>query len=195
MTARETEVRTKVEALRARYVERWNKKRREPPVFVVGGQCWYVSAQCKDSQLHGRWAGPYDIRGRIGEHSYVLWTGLREFTAHVCVKTSYEQGFGSRPVPLSFEKLSKKVRLEVSEEDYEVDTILGHRVTRGVFEFKTKWKGVPESEADWQPVGSFVDKYCVELVKYARDKNLLDISVLRHLSADVGVYDGLGSNV
>jgi len=190
----EDEVRSKVEGLRAKQVERWNKKRREPPVFVVGGKCWCLHPPDKSSELHGRWGGPYIIRCRTGEHSYKLWNGIREFGAYVAnMKDNYDQGFGFQPVPLSYEKVSRRARLEVEEEDYEVDAILGHREIGRVMEFKTKWKGVPESEASWQPVNNFVMKYCVELVKYAKDHNLLDISVLRFLRTEEGVHEGLGA--
>ena len=75
--AREQEVREKTLALRQERVDRWNKRHREPPVFGPDkGRTWYRHPPNKSSSLYPGWVGPLDVRSRIGETSYLLWTAL-----------------------------------------------------------------------------------------------------------------------
>ena len=94
--AREQEVREKTPALRQKRVDRWNKRHREPPVFGPDkGPFWYRHQPNRSSSLDAGWVGPLDFRSRIGETSYQLWTGFREFRAHASMmEESTTRGLG-----------------------------------------------------------------------------------------------------
>ena len=59
-----------------------------------------------------------------------------------------------------------------------------HRVRKGVVEFLTLWKGYPQEEATWEPVGKFFHRYASELVKYANENGLGECPVLKYLSSE-----------
>ena len=58
------------------------------------GRIWYRHPPHRSSSLDPGWVGPLDFRSRIGETSYLLWKGVREFTAHASMmKESYDPAF------------------------------------------------------------------------------------------------------
>ena len=64
--------------------------------------------------------------------------------------------------------------LETEPDEWEVEEILGHRRgAGGRWEFLTKWEGTPPGEETWEPLGSFVQKYCYPWVKYARKDGVM----------------------
>ena len=102
--AREHEVREKTLALRQKMVDRWNKRHREPPVFGPDkGRIWYRHPPNKSSSLDPGWVGPLDVRSKIGETIYLVWTGVRELTAHASMmKESPDPRFVAEVVTLSY---------------------------------------------------------------------------------------------
>ena len=65
-----------------------------------------------------------------------------------------------------------------------MEKILRHKKKGQQVLFLTVWKGFAEEEATWEPIGNFIHRYASDLVKYAHEHNLMDLSVLRHLSAE-----------
>ena len=142
--AREQEVREKTLALRQKRVDRWNKRHREPPVFGPDkGRIWYRHPPNKGSSLDPGWVGPLDVRSRIGGTSYLLWTGVRELSAHASMmKDPYDPGFGAPVARLSHIRFSKRAKLvDEPDQEFEADCIMGHRKVDGHYEFLTRWKG------------------------------------------------------
>jgi len=185
--AREQEVREKTLALRQKRVERWNKRHRAPPVFGPDkGRIWYRHPPNKSSSLDPAWAGPMEVRRRIGETSYLIWTGTRQFTAHASMmKESFDPGFGAPVADLSYIGFAKRVK-KVDEEppDYEADCILGHRKVDGKWEFLTRWKGYRADSDSWEPLNHFFHRYSSDLVKYARTHDLGHLKVLEYLQTE-----------
>jgi len=175
MEGREQEVREKTLVLRQKRVDRWNKRHREVPEFSPGkGRVWYRHPKNKNTTLDPEWVGPLEVRAKIGQSSYMLWTGQREFTAHASMmKDSYDPGFGAPVAALSFVKFGKKAKLvEEEQPEYEADCILGHRIREGAYEFHTRWKGFRAEDDTWEPVNHFFHRYSSDLVKYVRDHGL-----------------------
>ena len=90
-------------------------------------------------------------------------------------------------MPLSYERLTRKSQIDETQDTWDIDEIVGHRVKRGVDEFLTKWKGF--GEAQWLPVENFVFHYSSELVRYAKAKGLRNIPVMQKLSEVEGKRD------
>ena len=65
-----------------------------------------------------------------------------------------------------------------------MEKILKHKKKGAQVLFLTVWKGDIEEEATWKPLGNFIHRYSSDLVMYAREHNLMDLSVLRYLTAD-----------
>ena len=92
-------------------------------------------------------------------------------------------------MPLSYERLTRKSKIDETPDTWEIDEIVGHWVKRGVDELFTKWKGFGDEEAQWSPVENFVFHYSSELVRYAKAKGLGNIPVLQKLSEVEGERD------
>ena len=85
-------------------------------------------------------------------------------------------------MPLSYELVTRKSKIDGTPDTWEIDETVGHRVKLGVDEFLTKWKGFGDEEAQWLPVENFLFHYRSELVRYAKAKGLGNIPVLQKLS-------------
>ena len=110
LRAREQEVREKTLALGQKRLDRWNKRHRKPPVFCPDkGRIWVRHPPNKSASLDPGWVGLLDVRSRIGETSYLLWTGVRAFSAHASMmQESYDSGFGAPGATLSHIGFSKR---------------------------------------------------------------------------------------
>ena len=58
--------------------------------------------------------------------------------------------------------------LKTDPDEWSVDKVVKHRKKNGRWEFLTKWEGFDESDATWEPVDNFINKYCYEFVAYLR---------------------------
>jgi hypothetical protein len=76
--------------------------------------------------------GPYTVVGRTANGNYCLENRLGK---------RMQQAY-----PLS---RLKEVTPEPSEENYEVEKIIDHRIRHGHFEYFVKWKGYAVSECSW----------------------------------------------
>ena len=51
----------------------------------------------------------------------------------------------------------------MSDEEYEVEAIVGKRVKRGIVQYRVKWRGYDVSENTWEPVSNL--RNCVDLIR------------------------------
>lgn len=138
------------------------------------------------------WAGPWEVRSRVGETSYLLWTGSREVAAHASMmKDSYDPGFGAPVATLSYVGFSKRAKIDDNQglPEYEADCILQHRVRSGEYQFLTRWKGYREEDDTWEPLSNFFHRYSSDLVKYAQEHGLSHLPVLQVLRAEPDQVD------
>ena len=109
---------------------------------------------------------------------------MRTFTGHVSyMKKFFGPVYGGRQVPLAYSKVVRDNRRETGEHEFIVEKILKHKTQDGVLQFYTKWKDYPEEEASWEPIGNFIHRYSSDFVEYAREHGLIDLPLLRHLTA------------
>ena len=94
-----------------------------------------------------------------------------------------------KPLPLSYERLTRQCKVDGTPDTWNIDEIVGHRIKKGVHQFLTKWKGFEEEENQWLPVENFVFHYSSELVRYVKEKGLGGIPVQQKLSEVVGERD------
>lgn len=79
--------------------------------------------------------------------------------------------------------------METEPDEWEVEAILRHREGKdGQWEFLTKWVGSPPGEETWEPLHSFIMKYCVVAIQYMQERGLR-ADVARSLSGTEGVRD------
>ena len=70
---------------------------------------------------------------------------------------------------------------DVTLGQWNVESIQRHRRTAdGKLQFLTRWEGEDPSNASWEPVESFVEQSCYELVKYCR-AHKLKIDLMEYL--------------
>ena len=132
--------------------------------------------------MHAAFTGPYILKKRLGETSWMLNSGVREFSGHSSwIKRCWGPVYGGRRIPLAHEKFSKTATAEIGEKEYEVDHILKHKTEKGVVKVLTLWKGYLREDATWEPVSSFIHRYSTDLVTYAKEHGLENLPVLKYL--------------
>ena len=157
------------------------------PVFgPEKGRIWYRHPPNKSSSLDPGWVGPLDVRSRIGETSYLLWTGAREFTAPASMmKYSYDPGFGALVATLSYIGFSKRPKVvEEPAPEFDVGCIIGLRKVDRHYEFLTRWKGYRSDADTWKPLGTFFNRYSSDLVNYATSHGLGNLAVMKYLQSE-----------
>ena len=180
-------VQRKLQDVQQKHLDSLNKRRKEPPVYELGTWVWYKHPLDRSSTLHAAYTGPYVLKKRLGETSWMLSSGVREFSGHSSwIKRYWGPVYGGRRIPLAHEKVSRTATAENGEKEYEFERILEHRVKKGVVEFLTLWKGYPQEDATWVPIGKFFHRYSSDLVKYAKENGLDTWPVLRFLSSEPG---------
>jgi len=130
-----------------------NTKRRDVQ-FAVGD---WVLLSSKDLRFkHGspkllpRWVGPFQIAKRVGNLAYELILPARwkiHDVFHVSKLERYRRDGAVQPPP--------PAEILQGEEEYEVDSILGHRRvnSRGPakYEYLVQWTGHPPENNTWEP--------------------------------------------
>ncbi|KAF9956154.1 hypothetical protein BGZ72_002979 [Mortierella alpina] len=103
-----------------------------------------------------------------------LGSGSRKTTSSKKANTTAKAKSTPRPVSTKTGNGSSKKRrvTPVEEEEYEVESILTHKLARnGALQFHIKWKGYPETEATWEDKSDLM--HCQELLKeYAKKHRL-----------------------
>lgn len=184
-------VQRKLQSLQDKQTERLNAKRKEPPNFEPGMWVWYRHPVDRSNVQHPVYTGPWVLKRRLGETSWVLWTGLRYFTGHMsCIRRYLGPIYGGKKVDLAYSKVSRQSVLETGDKEYEVERILKHRWVKGEPEFLTAWKGYPIEEAGWEPLGSFIHRYSSDLVVYAQEHDMMGLPILKHLTAHLKDAEG-----
>ena len=84
------------------------------------------------------------------------------------------------PTPLHFHKRTIPDP-EGSPDEWNVEKVVKHRISKGKLEFLTKWEGADPGSETWEPVGNFIHRYSSELVKYCQNKGLV-LNLTEHLS-------------
>ena len=168
-----------------------NAKRRERPVFESGTLVWYRLPVDRSNAQHPVYTETWVVKRRLGETSWVLWTGVRHFTGHMsCIRRYLGPIYGGKIVELAYSKVSKQSVLESGNREYEVERNLKHKWVKGEPEFLIAWKGYPIDEAGWQPLGSFIHRYSSDLVTYAQEHGLMDLPILKQLTAHLRDVEG-----
>ena len=149
-------VQQRLQALQEKQAEGLNAKRREPHVYESGTWVWYRHPVDRSNAQHPVYTGQLVLKRRLGETSWVHWTGMRYFTGLMCcIRRYFVPNYGAKRVGWACSKVSKQSILESGNRGYEVEMILKHKWVKGETEFLTAWKGYPIEEAGWEPLGEF----------------------------------------
>jgi len=65
---------------------------------------------------------------------------------------------------------SKKQNIDISEDVYTVEAILGRKTTKGKVFYLVKWLNFPQKYNSWEPLKNFIDKEVVDKYESARKK-------------------------
>jgi hypothetical protein len=113
-------------------------------------------------KLSARYTGPFKILQAVGPAAYKLaipeeWTRNRVHPVfHVSLLKKYNtksSEFSRRP-----EQGQDIVEIEADEKEYEVDRIIGQRITKDKqVQYLVTWKGYDDSEATWESVDNVND--------------------------------------
>ena len=172
-----------------------NEARAQQTEFQVGEWVWYRHPHEMSSAQHPIHTGPFEVKRKIGESSWQLWTGQRTFLAHPSsLKKYWGPVYGGKKTRRAYYKINKNTTSKETNHEWIVEKILNHNKKGQQVLFLTVWKGFPEEEATWEPIGNFIHRYSSDSVKYAREHKLMYTSVLRHLSAEAEDEEGENTN-
>ena len=87
--------------------------------------------------------------------------------------------FGGKPLPLSYERLTRKSKVDDIPDTWEIEEIVGYRMRKGLQQFWTKWISFVKKKNQWLAVERFVVHYSSENVRHVQEKVLCDIPVLQ----------------
>ena len=172
------------EALNKAHAEqqrRINAKRKTKTPFQQGDLVWVLRARNspQTDKLDTWWIGPCKVTERLGEQSYtVMVKPNRTMEVHGSHMKEYvEDVMRGKPVEL-YHYLPTYKSTEVAPDEWEVDKILRHRTEKdGTLKFLTRWENAEEGEETWEPVETFIQKYCYEFVQYCQKKGIpIDIT-------------------
>ena len=142
--------------------------------FTVGQRVKYLvpkESHLSVVKMQPRWAGPYNVKRRISEHTYEIEIAPQKFKeVHRDQLSGWvDDDLVGPPVPLYFYASV----FETLEEDWwPVEKILRHRETRDGWSFLVKWEGFPESDNTWEPLKNFFNAYSRPLIRYIKEKKL-----------------------
>ena len=155
---------------------RINASRVKRPPYQAGDWVW-VARPVKaptTTKLDTRWFGPAKVVKRTGDQSYdvLIKPGVVQEVHADQLKGYVADQLGSRKATL-FHYLPTHHSPELANDEWNVETILAHRKDReGGFQFLTRWEGCGPEGDTWEPVHSFIQRYCHELVKYCQKRRL-----------------------
>ena len=123
------------------------------PKFEIADKVWLEATNLNTdrwNKLALKRYGPFTVTKKISNLSYQLklpptWKIHPIF--HVSLLTPY---ILTDTNPNATEQPLPPIMIDNAEE-FEVESILRHRTTRGRLEFLVSWKGYPLSEATWEP--------------------------------------------
>jgi hypothetical protein len=130
---------------------RYANKHRRDLSFSVGELVWLKTDHLQlpgnlTKKLAARWIGPYKVSQVINPVAMQLDLP-KEIKLHPVVHVSQlkkHEGPELLPTQPVFSAGDGEV-------EYEVEQIVGHRVTRGILQFLIKWKGYASFENTWEP--------------------------------------------
>jgi len=174
--AQDEEIARKINQMQDNRTAAINKKRKNPPPFVEGAKVWYhPEMQPEHDKTDVVWKGPALVTSRVAEHSYEIdYNGVKHVVHLGQMRRHIKDEFNSNPVPLNYYS-GKAPELEAQMEEWDVETILEHKLTpEGTLLFKTRWEG--SNIETWQDPLSFVTPN-EAFMKYCLDKNIpVDVS-------------------
>ena len=160
---------------------RLNTQRSEGQPYKRGDLVWVLRPRSspQTTKLDTWWMGPAKILDRLSKSSYnvqlkptmaveVHDSHLKPFVEDECTGKSVEL----------YHHLPTYQPVEVVPGEWNVDTILRHRRgPDGKLQFLTRWEGAEPGEETWEPMDSFILRYCYEVVQYCKEKGLkLDLT-------------------
>ena len=161
-----------------------NANRKTPKPYKVGDLVWVLRPRTspQTSKLDSFWMGPAKILARLGESSYNVQVkptqAVEEHASHL--KPYVGDDCTGQPTQL-YHFLPSYQPVEVVPGEWNVDVILRHRKgPDGKLEFLTRWENAGPGEETWEPVDSFILRYCYEIVQYCKDKGL-KLDLVQHL--------------
>ena len=101
------------------------------------------------------------------------------------LRTYWGPVYGGKKTELAYYKINKNTTTEETKQEWIVEKIVKHKKKGGHVLFLTVWRGYTGEEATGEPFGNFIHRHSSDLVMYAREHNLMDLSVLRYMTADV----------
>ncbi len=141
----------------------YNRKRidfhfQENQLVLLNAKHIKTKRPCK--KLDAKYLGPFEIAKKLGKATYRLKLPPGMSRIHPVFNVNLlEEYLGDttnfQPGPIS--------HLEVEGDRYEVEEILGHRVTNGTTYFLVKWYGWSEEHNTWEPEGNLDN--CQEILE------------------------------
>ena len=142
-----------------------NQSRPNPPAFASGDKVWYkrptAAVHSTSAKLASYCLGPCIVKSRVGQASYEV--EVRPGTiqrVHVSqLKPHREDSFGGPPLLVNYFQSSGEEAEDVTPDEWDVESILQHRVRDGKLEFLTKWEGFDTTQATWEGITQFFPRF------------------------------------
>jgi hypothetical protein len=155
-----------IKAAQQRQAHYANQHRREV-VFKVGDQVLLSTANIRNEnrapKLTAKYIGPFAITRVVSDVAYELELPVTlkiHNVFHVSKLRKYVDGSESFPERKQEERLPPVADVIDGEDAWEVERIVGKRMYRrgrskqGVLQYLVLWKGYPEWEKTWEPIGN-----------------------------------------
>ena len=121
------------------------------------------------TKLDSWWVGPVPVQRRTGDASYEVL--LKPGTPHAVHMDQLKPFVTGESVNLYH--YAPGYRTEgTTQNEWNVDAILDHRIEHGKLQFLTRWEGFEQGPCTWEPVGNFIHRYSWKLPQYCKEHKL-----------------------
>ena len=156
--------------------------------FKVGDLVWGLRPRPMRTHRTKIWFTPGEVVRRIGEDTYHVKVGPRQFTErHESQLRSREPDIQGKNVSLDYTAHEADSDDDYAEQDdYTVERILAqcpNASVAGGVEFRVRWRGYGRSHDTWEPVSSFVPRFNTPFMEFVRKHKVeLQVSDLEALT-------------
>jgi hypothetical protein len=153
-------------------VKRFYDRSKGPSVeYKKGDQVWLEASNIRTDRptkkLDNKRHGPFKIVEKVGKSAYKLdlpktWRSIHPVFNEVLLTPFVTPAFASQRKP------DPPPPVNVAENRYEVEKVLGSKLVRGKLHYLVHWKGYPIEERTWEPVEN-IDNAKTLVAKFHRE--------------------------
>lgn len=166
-----------------------NKRRIAAPVFEVGDSVYLNRRNIKTTRpsrkFDAKFLGPFKVLARIGNSAYRLELP-HQWKIHDVFHVSLLEPGQQNPYPSQKQSQIPEPDIIEGQPEYELESILNHRVRRKHLEYLIHWMGMPDTLDTWE-TAELVKKHAQESIDdYWLSRNQVEPSTLSEMQDSLG---------